>query len=200
MPKILQGSFFRDNRGSKWVEVISLYEDVFERFDVRPPKIIVGLSVTVQSERKFPESVWTFPAALDTGFNRVLEIDERHLERWTGVRKAYLNILTRNQESDSGTFDECGANIWLHRSPYKNPRGERDQVPRPLHLEQSSVVRVMHPQGQKHVPRIPLLGLQALIDNNLQLKLDPRRGTFVLSRTDGLSPLELLAFLGRKRD
>lgn len=52
----------------------------------------------------------------------------------------------------------------------------------------------------KSMCRIPLLGLQALIDNNLQLKLDPRRGTFVLSRTDGLSPLELLAFLGRKRD
>jgi hypothetical protein len=55
----------------------------------------VGLSVTHRSERKFPTGAWALPAVLDTGFNRVLEIDERRLERWTGLRKEYLDILSK---------------------------------------------------------------------------------------------------------
>ena len=61
------------------------------RIDLRPPKIIVGVSLTLVGEGKsFPQRVITLPAILDTGFNRTLEIDEWHLVRWAGLRKEHL--------------------------------------------------------------------------------------------------------------
>jgi len=172
------------------IDVISNYEDVFEKFDIRPPKIIVGLSVTLPAERKFPPGVWTFPAALDTGLNRTLEIDERHLEKWAGTRKSYLRIIKANQQSDNGPYDECAVNIWLHRSPYTNPKSDR--YDKPLHLENSGSIRVMHPIADKLKPRLPILGLQALIDNDLDLKIETRRGVFVIRRSKRLPFLRFL--------
>jgi hypothetical protein len=195
--KVLQGSFFRDNPESKWVNVIHEYDEVYDRFDVRPPKIIVGLSITHRTERKFPAGTWAFPAVLDTGFNRVLEMDVRHFNRWTGYREEYLDILRRNQTSDDGNFDLCGANIWLHRSPYNNPRDHRQK--QPLHLQNSSILRVMHESGPKHKPRMPLLGLQALIQNNLNLRIDARRGEFVITTSNGIRLPNFFELLAQKQ-
>jgi hypothetical protein len=75
---ILRGSFFRNPE----IEVPS------GRVDLRPPKIIVGLSLTLVGEGdSFPQRVITMPAILDTGFNRTLEIDEWHLVHWAGIHK-----------------------------------------------------------------------------------------------------------------
>jgi hypothetical protein len=64
---ILSGSCFRNPE----IEVPS------GRVDVRPPKIIVGISLTLLGEESsLPQAVVTLPAILDTGFNRTLEIDE----------------------------------------------------------------------------------------------------------------------------
>lgn len=196
VPRILRGSFYRDNVGSKWVEIISSYQDVFDRLDVRPPKIIVAVSISHRSERSLPEGSWAFPAVLDTGFNRVLEIDERHLERWTGYKKQYLDILRANQESENGVYDECAVNLWLHRAPYKNPRDHRDQAP--LHLENSSIIRVMHESGDAPAPCMPLLGLQALIQNKLNLRIDSRHGFFVIDKSNSIRFLSLLGLLQAK--
>jgi hypothetical protein len=50
------------------------------RLDLRPPKIIVGISLSIPGEEdSLPKGVITLPAILDTGFNRILEIDEGHL-------------------------------------------------------------------------------------------------------------------------
>ncbi len=187
---ILRGLLYRDNRASKWIDILSNHEDVFAKFDIRPPKIIVGLSVTLPAERKFLQGVWTFPAALDTGLNRTLEIDERHLEKWAGTRKSYLRIIKTNQQSDNGRYDECAVNIWLHRSPYTNPKSDR--YDKPLHLENSGSIRVMHPLADRLKPRLPILGLQALIDTDLDLKVETRRGVFVIWRSKTFPFLRVL--------
>jgi hypothetical protein len=64
------------------------------RVDLRPPKIIVGISLTLTAEDVFPQGANTLPAILDTGFNRTFEIDEWHLAHWAGLRKEHLKDLT----------------------------------------------------------------------------------------------------------
>jgi hypothetical protein len=109
------------------------------------------------------------PAILDTGFDRTLEIDEWHLIRWAGLHKEHLDPTEKAKSQEGRKYDLCRARIWLHRTPYE---GLRTSQPRPpLLLEKSTQVRVMAPIGKPH-PRLPLLGLTALIANKLKLALD----------------------------
>src|SRR5438874_498633 len=61
------------------------------------------------------------------------------------------------------TYDLCEANIWLHRTPYAGPRTPPARSP--LLLKDSRQVRVMAPMGKPN-PRLPLLGLMALVKNH----------------------------------
>jgi hypothetical protein len=168
---ILRGSFFRNPE----IEVLS------GRIDLRPPKIIVGISLTtVEEERAFPRGVLTLPAILDTGFNRILEIDEWHLVRWAGLRKEYLELTAKDRLHEGRKYDLCEANIWLHRTPYEGPR--RPPARSPLLLEGSRQVRVMAAMGQPN-PRLPLLGLTALIANNLQVLIDGENRRFRIAKS-----------------
>jgi hypothetical protein len=157
----------------------------YGRIDLRPPKIIVGVSLTPISEGKsFPQDAITLPVILDTGFNRTLEIDESHLIKWAGLRKEHLVPAADNKSQDGRKYDLCEANIWLHRTPY-----EGQQTPRarsPLLLERSSQVRVMAPIGKPN-PRLPLLGLTALIRNQLQVAIDAENSRFRVYRSLGVS-------------
>ena len=175
MITILHGSFSH----RKQIDVPS------GRIDLRPPKIIVGVSLAPLSDGKsFPQGVITLPAILDTGFNRTLEIDEWHLVRWAGLHKEHLNPAVKNKSDDGRKYDLCEANIWLHRTPYEGPRTPRARPP--LLLANSRQVRVMAPIGKPN-PRLPLLGLTALIENRLQVAIDGERSRFRVYRPLGLS-------------
>ncbi len=155
------------------------------RIDLRPPKIIVGVSLTLVGEGKsFNQRVITMPAILDTGFNRTLEIDEWHLVRWAGLRKEHLNPAAKNKSDDGRKYDLCEARIWLHRTPYGGPQAPRVQPP--LLLERSRQVRVMAPIGRPN-PRLPLLGLTALIENRLRVAIDAENSRFRIYRSLGVS-------------
>ncbi len=155
------------------------------RIDLRPPKILVGVSLTLVGEGKsFNQRVITMPAILDTGFNRTFEIDEWHLMRWAGLRKEHLNPAAKNQSDDGRKYDLCEANIWLHRTPYEGPRTPRAQPP--LLLERSSQVRVMAPIGKPN-PRLPLLGLTALIENHMRVAIDGENSRFRAYKSLGVS-------------
>lgn len=175
---LLRGSFYKNNTEGKWVEILSDYQDVFDRIDVRPPQMIVGVSVTHQKEsQRFPEGAWAFPAILDTGFNRTLEIDERHLKRWTSLDKSYLTpVPPRKNRPPDPRYTDYFATTWLHRAPYVDPRS--DQYGAPFHMSQTGIIRVMNAVDEEPFPRLPLLGLQALASNNLNLKIDGRSGNF----------------------
>ena len=155
------------------------------RIDLRPPKIIVGVSLTLVGEGKtFNQRAITLPAILDTGFNRTLEIDESHLVRWAGLRKEHLNPAAKSKSDDGRKYDLCEARIWLHRTPYEGPKAPRVQPP--LLLEGSRQVRVMAAIGKPN-PRLPLLGLTAFIENHLQVAIDGERSRFRVYRSLGLS-------------
>jgi hypothetical protein len=163
---ILRGPFCRKQQ----IEVLS------GRVDLRPPKIIVGISLTLLGERDYlPSGVITLPAILDTGFNRILEIDEWHLVRWAGIHKQRLDPIETDKSHEGRKYDLYRANLWLHRTPYVGPRMPRDRSP--ILLRKSDQVRVMSPIGKPN-PRLPLLGLGALIANNLQVRLDGEHTRF----------------------
>jgi hypothetical protein len=155
------------------------------RIDLRPPKIIVGVSLNPISEGKsFPEGLLTLPAILDTGFNRTLEIDEWHLVRWAGLHKEHLATTEKAKSQEGRNYDLCQANIWLHRTPYEGPQTPRTRPP--LLLKHSRQVRVMAPIGKPN-PRLPLLGLTALIRNQLQVAIDAENSRFRVYRSLGVS-------------
>jgi hypothetical protein len=155
------------------------------RIDLRPPKILVGVSLTLVGEGKSSnQRVITMPAILDTGFNRTFEIDEWHLIRWAGLRKDHLNPAAKNKSDDGRKYDLCEARIWLHRTPYEGPEAPRAQPP--LLLANSRQVRVMAPIGKPN-PRLHLLGLTALIENRLQVAIDGENSRFRVYKSLGVS-------------
>jgi hypothetical protein len=155
------------------------------RIDLRPPKIIVGVSLTLVGEgTSLNQRAIALPAILDTGFNRTFEIDEWHLARWAGLRKEYLNPAAKNNSDDGRKYDLCEARIWLHRTPYEGPQAPRARPP--LLLKESRQVRVMASIGKPN-PRLPLLGLTALIENQLQVAIDAENSRFRVYRSLGVS-------------
>jgi hypothetical protein len=172
---ILRGPFF----GKTTIEVPS------GRIDLRAPKIIVGISLTPVGEADaLPQGVITLPAILDTGFNRTLEIDERHLVHWAGLRKEHLKPAAKNRFHEGRKYDLYEASIWLHRTLYAGPRTPPARPP--LLLEESRQVRIMAPVGKPN-PRLPLLGLMALIENNLKASIDGENSHFRIYKSLRLS-------------
>jgi hypothetical protein len=163
---ILRGSFCHN----------PVIEIPWGRVDLRPPKLIVGISLTLVGERHYlPQGAITLPAILDTGFNRTLEIDEWHLIRWAGLRKEHLAPVPKEMSHEGRKYDLCKANLWLHRTPYAGPRAPGARSP--ILLRKSPQVRVMAPIGQPN-PRLPLLGLTAVIANKLQVQINGERTRF----------------------
>jgi hypothetical protein len=153
------------------------------RLDLRPPKIIVGLSVTLPSEDEaLPQTAVILPAVLDTGVNRTLEIDEWHLLRWAGIHKEHLGTVAKDKVRDGRKYDLREANVWLHRTPYEGPTAPRTKSP--ILLEASTQIRVMATVGKPN-PRLPLLGLDALIENKLQLRINGANTRFRIYRSIG---------------
>src|SRR5262249_22526555 len=152
-------------------------------------KIIVGISLTLVDEKSaLPQGVVTLPAILDTGFNRTLEIDESHPVRWAGLRKEHLELAAKDRFHEGRKYDLCEANIWLHRTPYAGPR--TPPAGSPLLLENSRQVRIMAPTGRPN-PRLPLLGLMALVKNYLQVLIDGEHSRFRIKRSLRSSVSEL---------
>jgi hypothetical protein len=151
------------------------------RVDLRPPKIIAGISLTLLGERgHLPQGVITLPAILDTGFNRILEIDEWHLVKWAGIHKEHLDPIETDKSHEGRKYDLCRANLWLHRTPYAGPR--RPGARSPILLRKSTHVRVMAPIGKPN-PRLPLLGLTALIAKSLRVSIDGENSHFRISKS-----------------
>ncbi len=149
--------------------------------DLRPPKIIVGLSITlVDEDAALPPGAIILPAILDTGFNRTLEIDEWHLLHWAGLRKDHLETIAKEKVREGRKYDLCEANLWLHRTPYQGPGTPR--AVSPILLETSAQIRVMATTGKPN-PRLPLLGLNALIVNKLQVRIDGESSRFRIYRS-----------------
>jgi len=139
-----------------------------EPLKTRPFQIIVQVSLS-------DTPVWDprtpiIPALLDTGNNHNFSIQGRQLIRWAGLQPQSLPVL--------GTMREGGrapclrfANVWVHRNRSgRNDLGGRE--PFLLALKEGIAV---YPDDGSNYPRLPLLGLRAIIKNNLRLVIDGKR-------------------------
>jgi hypothetical protein len=159
-----------------------------ESVRVKPYQIVVEVSVNLQALMEWDPHMPGFPAILDTGNNHNLSNSRRHLLRWAGLQPEALRIVGAIRERQQ-QIPLHAASVWLHKSR-PGERASREQEPHPLKLQQGIAV---YPDDIG--PRLPVLGLRALTQNQLHVAIDPERLRVNL-RTPGWSTT-ILGWFGR---
>jgi hypothetical protein len=138
-----------------------------EMVRIKAHEIIVWVSLSMPNVVELAPNVHRFPAILDIAHTHNFSIQEQHLIRWAGLRPEMLHVL--------GGIRQAGrrlplheADVWLHR----NRPGQRDELlDRPPHRLILSRGIAVHP-SESGFPRLPLLGLRAIVSNRLHLAVD----------------------------
>jgi len=143
----------------------------------RDAQIIVWMSITSRKTTELSPTTPRFPVILDTGHSRHFAIQEQHLVRWSGLRANSLPILGNIQNRDV-EVTVLGANLWI----YLNEPGRSTFTTKSFKLDSMQGVEVF-PDRNNH-PRLPLLGLRAILSNHLQLTVDSKTKTVSLSTPD----------------
>lgn len=160
MPRLLDHMPFPHESG----EVV--VRSVGERVRVRGNQIILWVSLTRERVKSPNPAAIPFPVILDTGHTHSLSIQERHLFAWAGFRPDILSLLGSVRERGQRVLLR-EANIWVHQ----NMRGVRDELThRPPHLVEAERGIAVYPAGE--FPRLPILGLRAIAENGLILKIN----------------------------
>jgi hypothetical protein len=132
--------------------------------------------VSLTQEATWETRTPVIPALLDTGNNHNFSIQEHHLTRWVGVHAQSLPLLGAMREGIR-TPSLRFANDWIHRNR-PGRRDLREGEPFLLHLEEGVAI---YPDDGSNYPRLPLLGLRAIIKNKLKLVIDGKRKSVSLS-------------------
>jgi hypothetical protein len=150
-----------------------------ETVRLKQAEIIVSVSLTAKSVVGWNPLTPIFPAILDTGHTHNFSIQEQQLIRWAGIRPDLLRVLGRIRQAGK-RIPLHAANVWVHR----NLPGERDllgdEAPFLLKLPRGISI---HPAPELY-PRLPLLGLRAILSNNLYLAVDGERQHVTLRTPD----------------
>ncbi len=145
-----------------------------EPLKLKPFQIVIQVSVSDIPVWDARTSI--VPALLDTGNNHNFSIQERHLTRWVGIHSQSLPFLGKIREGER-TPSLRFANLWIHR----NRSGSRDlRVGEPFLVPLEGGIAIYADDGSNY-PRLPLLGLRAIIKNNLTLVIDGKRKFVSLS-------------------
>jgi hypothetical protein len=174
----------------KRVDGIYKFETVLGEVDFYAPKLIVGISLTApswDSDEYFTRGTPVIPAIIDTGFNRILQIDQRHLSEPvynSSYVKAFKKANPRKRlEKTTGrkSFD-MPVQIWLWKCRFEDAGKRTWEEPTPLKLTDSMQVVVPAAKQDKKWPPLPLLGLQALTLNKLKLTVDSSNKKFSIEQ------------------
>jgi len=144
-------------------------------------QIPVWVSVHQAGVQELEKNIPRLPALLDIGNNFDFAIQHRHLREWGGIDPGLLRVLG-HIEIDDRTVDRHEATVWL----YPNIPGTRDIASdKPPHLlEMRKGIAVYPREAMPAGPRLPLLGVAALLNNGLDFWLDPElRAVSVQTRT-----------------
>jgi hypothetical protein len=137
-----------------------------EQVRVRAYEILVWVSLQPKQVLEWQPTLRPFPAILDTAHTHNFSIQQDHLVRWAGLRPENLHALG-NLRHTGRPIPLYAVNVWLHG----NVPGQRDQLldqpPHRLELRRGIAI---HPPGSEF-PRLPLLGLRALLTNRLHLSI-----------------------------
>lgn len=141
-----------------------------ERVPIKANQVIIWVTLTAKRTAAPNPSALPFPAVLDTGNNHTFAIRERHLIGWAGLRTDTLPMVGNIRDRGS-RIPLREVQIWLH----PNVRGERDQLAdTDPHIISAPQGIAVYPAGSDF-PRLPILGLRAIAENELVLKVDGRR-------------------------
>jgi hypothetical protein len=148
---------------------------------IRADQIPVWVSVHLSGVLVPEETIPRFPALVDTGNNFGFSIQDRHLREWAGIDPGLLEA--RGEIAIEGKVaTRREATVWLY--PNIPGRQEAARGTPPFRLEMRKGIAVYTPDALPPGPRLPLLGLPAFLDNDLDWWLDPdRRHITVQTRT-----------------
>lgn len=157
-----------------------------ERVPIKPYQIIVWVSLTARKVLELPAGVPRFPAILDTGHSHNFSIHERHIADWARLSRDQLPHRGRTTV-DGEKIPLHAAVVWIH----PNLPGQRDQFAEqpPYCLELPGGIAL---RPGVDTPRLPLLGLRALVRNTLHLTVDPERCVIHLRTPDWRTKLQRL--------
>jgi hypothetical protein len=133
---------------------ISVREEAVEVFR---NQIVVWLSIG--------DTLRPFPAILDTGHSHNLSMAQRHLERWAGVELRQIGTSKVRRI----TVPHFAAEVFIHRNV---PKAHGLRGSHPLVMDQGIAVI---PDESPVAPRLPILGLKAIVHNDLKLVIDGKR-------------------------
>jgi len=140
-----------------------------ERVRIRANQLILWVSLTIHRVMSPNPLAVPFPVILDTGHSHNFSIQDCHLTEWGGFRPDALAFLGAIRERGN-RIPLRAANIWVH----PNRRGTREprigSAPQLVPVPDGIAV---YPTGE--FPRLPILGLRALAENDLILTVNGRR-------------------------
>jgi hypothetical protein len=119
-----------------------------------------------------PAGLPRFPVVLDTGHTHNFSIQEEQLVRWAGLRTDDLSLGRGDVRHRGRRLTLRAATLWIH----PNERGSWERVTGrlPYRLDFAEGILV-YPLGEDF-PRLPLLGLRAIIRNRLRLTVEGDKG------------------------
>jgi hypothetical protein len=131
-------------------------------------QVIVWVSVTARKANTLPPGAPRFPAILDPGHSHNFSIQDHHLQRWGRIAASSLRLI-RQTRINRVTVPLLAAHVWIH----PNRPGQRDRFTDapPFRLDLARGIAV-YPLDTAGGPRLPLLGLRALVENDLHLTID----------------------------
>ena len=139
-----------------------------ERVRIRPNQIIAWVSMTIHRVLEPNPAAVPFPVIVDTGHTHSFSIQERHLIEWAGLRQdALFQIGTIREGTDRLPLQ--AVNLWVH----PNNAGTREVSDRPPYFLSATTGVAVY--SARNFPRLPLLGLRAIAENNLILRADGKK-------------------------
>jgi hypothetical protein len=149
-------------------------------------QILAWVSVHLAQVLEPEENVPRFPALLDTGNNFGFSVQERHLREWAGIDPGLLESLG-DIEIEGQVVTRREATVWLY--PNMPGRQEVTNGRPPFRLKMPKGIVVHTRDAVPPGPRLPLLGLPALLDNDLDWWLDPQRRQITVQTPTWRRPL-----------
>lgn len=135
---------------------------------VRAYQIVVWVSINIERILEWDQRLPLVPAILDTGNNHNFSIGRSQLLRWAGIQPELLE--------PRGTLRERGervalhaATLWMHSNQVGTRVARTDQKPHYVDLRRGIAI-----YPDERAPRLPVLGLRALTDNELHFSVDGR--------------------------
>jgi hypothetical protein len=150
-------------------------------------EIIVWVSLTIESAVPWTPTTPRFPAIVDTGHTHTFAVKHQHLRQWCGIRPDMLRPLGHIRHAEN-RIPLHALRLWLH---FNRPGEMAPSLDEPFSLELLGGVAV-YPDGQQY-PRLPLLGMRAILGNHLRLTIDGERASVTLRTPDWRT--RLLAWL-----